>query len=104
MNWLENAPGIVLGGSSGLAFLFWMARKTFVNWSKENVIVESADATAAMMSNFKGEIQRLSENNKELADENRQLQRQINRLEAILQKIAVKFDIELAEYADTGLH
>lgn len=105
MDWTpQNLAGIAVLGSLVVSFLLWFARKQFVSWSKDNITIESSEATASMMANFKSEIQRLSENNRELTDENRQLQKQINRLEAILQKIAVKFDIELSEYSDAGLH
>ena len=94
MNWLELAPYIVLGGGGGVAALGVLARKFFVNWSKENVIVQGADTTAAMMQNFHNEIKRLAETNEQFALENHLLRRQISKLEAILEKLAVKFDID----------
>ena len=107
MNYLDNVPSIVGGGIALLITLGIIARKFFVNWSKENVVVQGADTTAAMMANFHTEIKRLADSNAALAAsnadfarENADLRKQISRLEAILEKIAVKFDIDLKEFSD----
>lgn len=101
MNWLELAPYIVIGGGGGMAAIGIFLRKFFVNWSKENVVVQSADTTAAMMQNFHNEIKRLAETNEQFAVENHLLRKQISKLEAILEKLAVKFDIDLTEFEPT---
>lgn len=97
MNWFDYAPYLVGGGGMGAAFVGIFLRKFFVNWSKENVVVQSADATATMMQNFHSEIKRLATQNEEFAKENALLRKQISKLEAILEKLAIKFDIDISE-------
>lgn len=98
MNWTELAPYLVIGGGGGVAALGIFLRKFFVNWSKENVVVQGADTTAAMMQNFHNEIKRLAEANEQFARENHLLRRQISKLEAILEKLAIKFEVDLTEF------
>lgn len=100
MNWAELAPYIVGGAAGTTAGIAIFLRKFFVNWSKENVIVQGADTTALMMQNFHNEIKRLADANEEFARENAQLKREISRLQAILEKLAVKFEIDLTEFDD----
>lgn len=100
MDVINNATYLAGGGSALVIALSIFARKFFVNWSKENVIVQGADTTALMMANFHTEIKRLADSNAAFAKENADLRKQISRLEGILEKIAVKFDVDLAEFGD----
>ena len=95
---LDNLPMIVGGGSLSVAGIAIVLRKMFVNWSKENVTLQGADTTAAMMQNFHAEIKRLADSNAEFSKENASLRKQISRLEAILEKLAIKFEVDLSEF------
>ena len=95
---LDNLPLVVGGGSLSIAGIAIFLRKMFVNWSKENVTLQGADTTAAMMHNFHAEIKRLADSNAEFSKENAALRKQISRLEAILEKLAVQFDVDLSEF------
>lgn len=97
---LENIPVVVGGGSLSILGLVIFLRKLFVNWSKENVTLQGANTTAAMMNNFHSEIKRLADSNSEFAKENAALRKQISRLEGILEKLAMRFDVDLTEFHD----
>jgi hypothetical protein len=97
MTWTELAPYLIGGGATSAVPLALLARRFFVNWSKENVAVQGADATAAMMANFHTEISRLSKANDSFSKENAELKKQVSRLEAMLEKLCVKFDVSLDE-------
>lgn len=95
------------GGVAGLAAVIAGLRAFFVHWKRENASVanaesttQGAEATAAMMANFHAEIVRLAEGNKAFAEENGQLRKQVGRLEALLEKLCVKFEIDLSEFED----
>lgn len=92
MTW-EAVVALAFGGPTAVGAFVWMARKMFVAWTRDNVAVVGHDATAAVMTGLREELERLSKNNKELADENRALQKQINRLEAILARVASRFGV-----------
>lgn len=98
MNWLESLPVLVGGSSAGTVLLGLFIRKLFVSWSSDNVSIRSNDTTATMMENFHSEIKRLADSNAEFAKENAHLRKQISRLEAILEKLAVKFNVDLKEF------
>lgn len=99
MNWTtETLPYVVGGGGGGAVILGIIARKLFIGWGKDNVDINTAKTTTAMMENFHAEIKRLADSNSEFAKENASLRKQISRLEAILEKLAVKFDVDLKEF------
>lgn len=98
MSWLESLPVLVGGGSAGTVLLGLVIRKLFVGWSGDTVSVRANDTTATMMENFHTEIKRLADSNAEFAKENAHLRKQISRLEAILEKLAVKFDVDLKDF------
>lgn len=95
---LNSLPVMVGGGSATVLGLAIFLRKIFVNWSKENVTLQGANTTAAMMHNFHDEIKRLADSNAEFAKENAALRKQISRLESILEKLAMRFDVDLSEF------
>lgn len=97
-DWVSNLAWLAGGGATVLGGVAIAARKVFVNWSKETVVVQGADATAAMMVNFHKEIDRLGTANDQLSRENHVLHKQISKLEAILERICIKFDIDLADF------
>lgn len=97
-DWISKLAWLAGGGATVLGGIAIAARKVFVNWSKEAVVVQGADATAAMMLNFHKEIDRLGTVNDHISRENRTLHKQISRLEAVLERICVKFDIDLADF------
>ena len=97
-DWISKLAWLAGGGATVLGGIAIAARKVFVNWSKEAVVVQGADATAAMMVNFHKEIDRLGTANDRLSRENHALHKQISRLEAILERICIKFDINLTDF------
>lgn len=96
----DTLPYLVGGGGIVSVFLAGLARKFFVNWSKENVSIHANETTSTMMENFHAEIKRLADSNAEFAKENASLRKQISRLEGILEKLAVRFDIDLTEFTE----
>jgi hypothetical protein len=106
MNSITIDPTILGSVAAGLTGIGLFARKMFVNWTKENVTVAGAEVTTAMMGNFHVEINRLAKLNTEmaasnalLAVENAQHKKQIARLEALIERIAVKFKIDISDLA-----
>lgn len=90
--------GTILGSiAAAVVAAALFARKYFVNWKAEEVTLAGTSATSAMMANFHKEIERLAKLNTALSEDNTLLRRQVSRLEALIELMAVRFGVDFAE-------
>lgn len=104
---MENSAIVQIAGAlvSLVASLF-VGLKAFRKFdAKISSDVASCEATAAgagvttaMMINFHNEINRLAMSNEMLATENAALRKQLARVEGMLEKMAMRFGVDVSEF------
>lgn len=70
----DNTLWKALGGSGALGALIWLARQVFVQWSKQNPVIEQAGASSEIYAMLRAEM-------KEMKREMRLLKKQVVLLE-----------------------